>query len=217
MSQNFDETKSKLSECKKILDTLDGAESSVQAEYYRVCGDMYKVNSVLLIIKRMTSSFVFDQVKADYGAYYRTSLLYLSCLPKPLSLELSQPEIIQRAHDLGVSALLAETVYNFGELVSVKWFSKAGRWSTIFDQLLHPIFGALDESSGYDWLKNLLLAFNSGDIGKFEALSPFIAREVTRLTNPSRQSKADLEMDLLNSQFFKIPTVFFDRRSVWCH
>jgi 26S proteasome regulatory subunit N9 len=64
-----------------------------------------------------------------------------------------------RAHDLGVAALLGDSIYNFGEL------------------LMHPILDALD-GSAHEWLKKLLLTFNEGSIGKFEALAPLFPKEV---------------------------------------
>lgn len=56
------------------------------------------------------------QAKADYGPYYKNSLLYLACVD--LKRDLTKDECMLRAHDLSVAALLGETIYNFGELVS---------------------------------------------------------------------------------------------------
>lgn len=42
---------------------------------------------------------------------------------------------------------------------------------------MHPILESL-VGTEREWLKNLLFAFNSGDIGKFEALAPHFAHEV---------------------------------------
>jgi len=42
---------------------------------------------------------------------------------------------------------------------------------------MHPILESLTGTER-EWLKNLLFAFNSGDIGKFEALAPHFAQEV---------------------------------------
>lgn len=47
--------------------------------------------------------------------YYKNSLLYLACVDPET--DLTAEERVVRAHDLGVSALLGETIYNFGELV----------------------------------------------------------------------------------------------------
>lgn len=44
---------------------------------------------------------------------------------------------------------------------------------------MHPILESL-VGTEREWLKNLLFAFNSGDIGKFEALAPHFAHEVNK-------------------------------------
>ena len=54
-------------------------------------------------------------MNAEYGPYYKNSLLYLACVNLA---ELSTEELVARAHDLSLAALLADTIYNFGELVS---------------------------------------------------------------------------------------------------
>jgi len=73
--------------------------------------------------------------------------------------DMSQEERYLRAHDLALAAFLADTIYNFGEL------------------LMHPILDALD-STQHEWLKKLLFTFNEGNIGKFEALAPLFPQEV---------------------------------------
>ncbi len=60
---------------------------------------------------------MIEQAKAEYAPYYRNSLLYLACVD--LEKDISQDERLLRAHDLALSAFLAETIYNFGELVCV--------------------------------------------------------------------------------------------------
>lgn len=47
--------------------------------------------------------------------YYKNSLLYLACVDPEK--DLTPLDRLTRAHDLGVSAMLGETIYNFGELV----------------------------------------------------------------------------------------------------
>lgn len=60
-------------------------------------------------------------------------------------------EKAERAFNLGLAALLAENVYNFGEI------------------LQHPVLGALKDTRE-QWLINLLQAFNVGDVEKYESL-----------------------------------------------
>jgi len=130
-------TKADMDACAKILDDLDGVEPNVNAAYYGVSADYYKT-------------------KADYAPYYKNSLLYLACVNPETDME--PQERLERAHDLGISALLGETIYNFGEL------------------LMHPILDSLDNSP-FAWIKDLLFTFNEGNIGKFEALGPQLPQE----------------------------------------
>ena len=55
------------------------------------------------------------QAKAEYAPYYRNSLLFLACVDP--ATDMSIEECLTRAHDLGISAFLGDTIYNFGELV----------------------------------------------------------------------------------------------------
>ncbi|KAH0834111.1 hypothetical protein J3R83DRAFT_11399 [Lanmaoa asiatica] len=130
-------TKKDMDAAWKTLDQLEGVDNAVNASYYRVAADYYKA-------------------KAEYAPYYKHSLLYLACVD--VGADLTAEERLLRAHDLGISAFLGESIYNFGEL------------------LMHPILDALDNTQ-YDWIKKLLLTFNEGNIGKFEALAPLFPQE----------------------------------------
>lgn len=88
-------TKEAIEESEKLLSELDSVEPSVWAGFYGVSADFFKVN-------------------AEYGPYYKNALLYLACVDLR---ELSADEVIARAHDLAIAALLGESIYNFGELV----------------------------------------------------------------------------------------------------
>lgn len=77
------------------------------------------------------------QIKASYVPFYRSSLLFLACID--LDKDLSKEERVTRAHDLGVAALLGDSLYNFGELVSVACAS----WGTS---------GEEEEVDGLDFL-----------------------------------------------------------------
>jgi 26S proteasome regulatory subunit N9 len=91
--------KKAMDDCGKLLETeLSTMEPLINASYFRVSADYYKA-------------------KADYPQYYKNALLFLSSV----SLEdLSQADKVQRAHDLALSALLGDGLYNFGELVSME-------------------------------------------------------------------------------------------------
>src|SRR6185436_2203784 len=75
--------------------------------------------------------------------------LYLACIE--LS-SLSPTEQQKRAYDLSVAALVSDTIYNFGEL------------------LLHPILDSLKKSP-HSWLRDLLFAFNAGDLHAYDILT----------------------------------------------
>lgn len=98
----------------------------------------------------------YYKVKADYAPYYKNALLYLACVD--VDRELSAEDKKARAHDLCVAALLGESIYNFGEL------------------LQHPILATLTGTE-YEWIKDLISAFNSGAIGKFDALASHFSSE----------------------------------------
>ncbi|KAF2399909.1 hypothetical protein EJ06DRAFT_477638 [Trichodelitschia bisporula] len=128
--REFGKAREILDACQRILDTFDTVESKVHAAFYKNNADYYKI-------------------KFDYAAYYRNCLLYLACVDVP---SLPLEDRTERAMDLAVAALLAETIYNFGEL------------------LLHPILDALVNTE-VAWLRDLLFAFNRGDLVAWDALS----------------------------------------------
>jgi len=107
-------TKADMDAAWQVLDTLEGVDSGVNAAYYGVAADYYKVSSWFSGLCSMTQYFVL-QAKAEYAPYYRHSLLYLACVD--LEKEMSAEEKLIRAHDLAISAFLADTIHNFGELV----------------------------------------------------------------------------------------------------
>lgn len=111
--------------------------------------------------------------------------MYLACVN--IETDLGQDDRIQRAHDLAISALLGDTIYNFGEL------------------LLHPILASLD-ASAHAWLSTLLFSFNSGDLGRFESLIPHLSSEPILAENqPFLRQKICL-MALIESVFRRAST-----------
>lgn len=92
----------------------------------------------------------YYRIQGDHAQYYRTALRYLGCIDlDTLTTEIKH----QHAFFLGLAALLGEGVYNLGEL------------------LAHPILDSLKGTENV-WIVELLFAFNSGDINKFEAMKP---------------------------------------------
>ncbi|KAH8278995.1 hypothetical protein KR018_012144 [Drosophila ironensis] len=82
-----------------------------------------------------------------HSDYYRCGLQFLGC-----SLEdYPRDQWAQQAFFLGLAALLGEGVYNIGEL------------------LAHPILESLKGTEN-EWLMELLKAFNTGDINKFNEM-----------------------------------------------
>lgn len=90
----------------------------------------------------------YYQSQNNFASFYRTTLLYLACVDLN---ELSQQEKHRLAYDLALAALVSETIYNFGEL------------------LLHPILDSLAKTE-HSWLRDLLFAFNRGDLGAYNIL-----------------------------------------------
>ena len=92
----------------------------------------------------------YFQAESDYTSYYRNSLLYLACIDES---EMSSDQQQHRAYDLAIAALVSDQIYNFGEL------------------LLHPILDVLQPPHSQSWLRDLLFAFNRGDLAAFDRMS----------------------------------------------
>ncbi|KAI0836820.1 hypothetical protein F5Y06DRAFT_272389 [Hypoxylon sp. FL0890] len=131
--RDLESSRKNLDKAERILDSFDSVETKVHAAFYQVNADYYKA-------------------KADFASYYRNALLYLACID--LS-SLSPDERKARAYDLGIAALVSDSIYNFGEL------------------LQHPILAAL--TGDVAWLQELLLAFNRGDLAAYDVLSGHIS------------------------------------------
>ena len=98
----------------------------------------------------------YYQSKSDYTSYYRNSLLYLACISET---DLTSEQQQERAYNLSIAALVSDTIYNFGEL------------------LLHPILDALKPPHSHSWLRELLFAFNRGDLAAFDKLSNNLGKD----------------------------------------
>ena len=90
----------------------------------------------------------YFHAKLEFASYYKNALLYLACID---SSDLSSAERQSRAYDLSVAALVSDSIYNFGEL------------------LLHPILSSL-LNTPHAWLRDLLFAFNRGDLAAYDVL-----------------------------------------------
>ncbi|CAO3655611.1 unnamed protein product [Mucor hiemalis] len=155
-----DEVKKAIDESEKILDGFDSVEPVIYASFYRVSAEYYKA-------------------KANYAQYYKSALLYLSCVEVE---SLPVNDRIERAYDLSISALLGDMIYNFGEL------------------LMHPILNSLDNTE-YSWLSSVLYAFTGGDIGKFEALVPHFSKVPLLQQNQAALGRKICLMSLIEAVF----------------
>ena len=86
--------------------------------------------------------------QSNHELFYRNSLRYLGCRE---DLTNFGPEFVDCGFKLCLAALLADNVYNFGEL------------------LQHKVLDAVRDSE-HKWIVDLLDAFNSGNIAKVEEL-----------------------------------------------
>ncbi|KAM7507257.1 hypothetical protein LguiA_017710 [Lonicera macranthoides] len=123
-------------ECKKLLDdgksTLDSmtdVDPSVYASYYWVSSQYYKA-------------------RQEFAEFYKSALLYLAYTSDE---SLSESFKLDLAFELSLSALLGESIYNFGEL------------------LAHPIIKSLIGTKA-EWLYYILEAFNAGDLVRYQEL-----------------------------------------------
>ncbi|CAG2107229.1 unnamed protein product [Medioppia subpectinata] len=106
------------------------------------------VTSVHSRYYRLSSEY--HQQMGNHCDYYRDALRYLGC---QTSADVEDAAIqAHRAFTLSLAAILGDSIYNFGEL------------------LQHPIVDTLTPENRY--IKDLLLAFNSGDLSRYEALRP---------------------------------------------
>ncbi|KAI9773459.1 MAG: 26S proteasome regulatory subunit [Geoglossum simile] len=96
----------------------------------------------------------YYQAKLEFASYYKNALLFLACVDIS---DLGPLERQTRAYDLSVAALVSDSIYNFGEL------------------LLHPILDSLVDTP-HTWLRDLLFAFNRGDLAAYDVLAGNIAK-----------------------------------------
>ncbi|KAI1635789.1 hypothetical protein F4809DRAFT_612391 [Biscogniauxia mediterranea] len=160
--KDVEASRKNLDKAEKILDSFDSVETKVHAAFYQVNADYY-------------------QAKADFASYYRNALLYLACID--LS-SLSPEERRARAYDLGIAALVSDSIYNFGEL------------------LQHPILAALTGEAA--WLRELLLAFNRGDLAAYDVLSGHINSNPL-LTEHKEEIRQKIYLAALTESVFRRP------------
>jgi len=94
------------------------------------------------------STMEYYQKMVVFVEFYKNALMYLAYVPPE---SLSEEQRINLALALGLAALVGDNIYNFGEL------------------LAHPILTSLSTTQ-YNWMIDLLNAFNSGNIDQYEVL-----------------------------------------------
>lgn len=118
------EGKVALDKAQTALDAYPGVmDSSVQSLFHR-------------------ATFTYHKAQGNAADYYKHALLYLTYTPLA---DIAVVEQQALASDVGLAAILAENVYNFGEL------------------LQSPIVQVL-KGTAHEWVYDLLFAFNAGDI-----------------------------------------------------
>jgi len=125
-----EESKSLLQEVGDVLDAVVEMDPLLHGFYFHVKSEYHKMMG-----------------PAD--AFFKYTMLYLAVTP----LE-DIPVELQRvlAFDLGLSALISDKIYNFGELLG------------------HDVLASL-QGTPHEWMASLLRAFNAGDIAAYETLS----------------------------------------------
>lgn len=118
-----------IDECIELVETMPiTPPMSVQASVYRI-------------------SALYDKISLNYSDFYRHTLLFLASCDEVGVSEEKKQEI---AHDLCISALLADDIFNFGELLE--------------NSILKVLIG-----TRFEFLLNLISSFNSGDLNSLNS------------------------------------------------
>jgi len=90
----------------------------------------------------------YHRAKDNPAEFFSNSILYLTYTPLT---SLAPAQQVALAADLGRAALIGKNIYNFGEL------------------LQHPMLAVL-RGTPHEWIGHMLVAFNAGDIARFQEL-----------------------------------------------
>ena len=124
----------------------------------------------------------YYQKMEEFANYYKSALLYLACVDVE---RMQPPERTTRAYDLSIAALVSDSIYNFGEL------------------LLHPILDSL-QGGEHGWLRDLLYAYNRGDLRSFDSLSPNLDKN-PNLSSNSTFLRQKISLAALTEAVFRRP------------
>ncbi|RMJ27714.1 proteasome regulatory [Aspergillus sp. HF37] len=137
---------------KQRLQNLDGARKDLEI-CQRVLDSFDAVETVVHASFYKVNAEYYH-AKEEFASYYKNALLYLACIDLE---DLPDAERTSRAYNLSVAALVSDSIYNFGEL------------------LMHPVLDSLNETP-HNWLRDLLFAFNRGDLTAYDVLGGNIAK-----------------------------------------
>eukprot|EP00922_Rhytidocystis_sp_ex-Travisia-forbesii_P002666 GHVS01003941.1.p1 GENE.GHVS01003941.1~~GHVS01003941.1.p1 ORF type:complete len:368 (-),score=68.23 GHVS01003941.1:3-1106(-) len=121
-SGNFKESEKLLDEVQHDLSNELGLDLSVSAYFHRASAELYQASGKL-------------------NEYYQHAILYLSYTSLN---SIPADDRVQLAYDISMAAVVADTTYNFGELLQL------------------PLIGELKNSSSKSWVYELLVALNEG-------------------------------------------------------
>jgi len=170
----------------KNRDNLDECKKLLETVQERLEGIAGADSAVYSNLYRAQAEY--NKLRDRSTDYYRYALLYLSYTPLE---SLGDEEKRDFAYGLGVAALVGEEIYNFGDL------------------LAHPIVESLN-GTNREWLAHLLRAFNSGDIGAYEALIGRFGSELEK--EPLLVVKTDLLKEKIS--ILCLIEMVFNRHSV---
>ncbi len=130
----LDEAKKELHECKTSLDSLpDGTDPVVSAFYFHAAAEYHKLRGA-----------------PNAQAFYESTLSYLAHAQVEALSEKKRHDI---AVDIAVAALIADEVYNFGEVNA------------------NPLMAQSLSGTGEAWLLDLLRAYQTGDIDAYNRIT----------------------------------------------
>lgn len=159
----LDDVEKLIDEIEVLVNDIEGV-TAIHSRFYLVASTLYRK-------------------QAKLSLYYRTALRYLGCVDLT---DLTDRDQVQHAFLIGLAALLADSVYNIGEL------------------LAHPILDSLQQTPNA-WLVELLRAFNAGDIEKFELMRPQWSAMNDFKANENKLSQKIALLCLMELAFKKIP------------
>ncbi|KAM3450866.1 hypothetical protein MY3296_005740 [Beauveria thailandica] len=171
-----------VAQVKLSLNELDEARKDLDAAE-RVLDSLDSVEVIVHAAFYDANASYYQASHPTQQCFCSTALLYLACIDLST---MPEDERHRRAYYLSVAALVSNSIYNFGEL------------------LLHPILDVLAQSEDDSWLRDLLFAYNRGDLAAYAALSDHIASNKL-LSENSTHLKQKIYLAALTEAVFRRP------------